>query len=244
MATARFRPHKRTGSRRGRSAARIVTRIGWVILPSLPAGPGGGSDRPGYKDENRQRRDCDGEQQPASESGFVHSLCPLVENRDTRTIYKGSKYGAKELECGPVAMKCFEGQSLKCYVDFQGPSWEGPMGHRKISGDLFIDRRSGIADRNEFIYKKRTGNRRGRPIARIVTRIGWAKLSCSVAGPGGGSGRPGYEHEERQNCDSYRQCQPAHESGFVHPLSPFAQNVKLKHEYRKQIPCQKITSSR
>ncbi len=229
----------RTGSRRGRPAARMVTRIGWVILPSLPAGPGGGSDRPGYKDENRQRRDCDGEQQPASQSGFVHFLCPLVENRDTRTIYIGSKYGAKEFECEPCAMKCIERQSYKCSARFQCPSWEGQMGYEKIDGDLFIDSWSWIADSNEIIYKKRTGNRRGRPIARIVTRIGWAKLSCSVAGPGGGSGRPGYEHEERQNCDPYRQYKPAHESGFVHPLSPFAHNVKLKREYRKQIPCQK-----
>ncbi len=59
------------------------------------------------------------------------------------------------------------------------------MGRLKLMKKLFIDRWSGIADRIEIIYEKRTGNRRGRPIARIVTRIGWAKLSCSVAGPGG-----------------------------------------------------------
>lgn len=174
----------------------------------------------------------------------LYILSVLSLKTATLERYIVSNNSARKSEYRTGKLELIEGHAymhIPCFVESQGA---GQMGRLKLMKKLFIDRWSGIADRNDSIYKKRTGNRRGRPIARIVTRIGWAKLSCSVAGPGGGSGRPDDEHEERQHYDSYRQCQPAHESGFVHPLSPFAQNVKLKHEYRKQIPCQKITSFR
>ncbi len=77
---------KRTGNRRGRPVARMMTRIKWVKLLSLRASPGGGSDRPCYKDERRQCSDCYPKQQPASQSGFVHLVSSLSTKHYSNTI--------------------------------------------------------------------------------------------------------------------------------------------------------------
>ncbi len=90
---------------------------------------------------------------------------------------------------------------------------------------------------NNFFYIKRTGNRRGRPIARERTRTRWVWFPSVLADPGGGLDRPCYKDKNRKCYDSYRQHQPTFKSGLVH-FVPF---VKVHYSYTPEESIKRAT---